>query len=108
MPDSAKLVLTNCPNTEVAQAIARALVSEHLAACVNVLAPCRSFYEWQGKLCEDEEVPVLIKTSAARYAALEARVRELHPYELPELIAVDITAGLPAYLGWVAAQTSPA
>ena len=102
------LILTNCPNAEVAQAIARALVGERLAACVNVLAPCRSFYEWQGKLCEDEEVPVLIKTSAARYAALEARVRELHPYELPELIAVDITAGLPAYLGWVAAQTSPA
>ena len=102
------LILTNCPNAEVAQAIARALVGERLAACVNVLAPCRSFYEWQGKLCEDEEVPVLIKTSAARYAALEARVRELHPYELPELIAVDITAGLPAYLGWVAGQTSPA
>lgn len=101
-----RLVLTTCPNAEVAQAIARALVGERLAACVNVLAPCRSFYTWQGQACEDDEVPLVIKTSAERYAAVEARVRELHPYQLPELVALPVVDGLPAYLAWVAGQTA--
>jgi periplasmic divalent cation tolerance protein len=103
-----RLVLTTCPNAELAQEIARALVNERLAACVNVLAGCRSVYAWQGKVCEDDEVPLLIKTTAARYPALEARLRELHPYELPEVIAVDLVDGLPAYLDWVAGQTAVA
>jgi periplasmic divalent cation tolerance protein len=103
-----RLVLTNCPDGDVAETIARALVSERLAACANILAPCRSIYEWKGRVCEEVEVPVLIKTTAARYAAVEARVRELHPYELPELVAVDLAAGLPAYLDWVAGQTTVA
>jgi periplasmic divalent cation tolerance protein len=104
--DQALLVLTNCPDATVAESIARTLVGERLAACVNVLAPCRSFYAWQGKFCDEPEVPLLIKTTAAGYPALEARLRGLHPYELPEILAVDIAQGLPAYLGWVAGQVA--
>jgi periplasmic divalent cation tolerance protein len=103
---AARLVLSNCPSPEVARMIARQLVERRLAACVNVLAPCHSVYEWQGEVCEESEVPLLIKTSAARYPAVEALIRELHPYELPEIVAVDIAAGLPAYLDWVEGQTA--
>lgn len=106
---SALLVLTNCPDTEVAESIARQLIDQRLAACVNILAPCRSVYEWQGKRCEEVEVPLLIKTTAACYPALEAAIRQCHPYELPEIVAVDIVQGLPAYLGWLVSQvTAPA
>ena len=103
-----QLVFTTCPNAEVAQSIARQLVDERLAACVSVLAPCRSVYVWQGQRCEDDEVPLLIKTTAAGYPALEAVIRRCHPYELPEIVAVDIAQGLPAYLSWVASEVSPA
>lgn len=104
-----KLVMTHCPNAEVAQDIARQLIDGRLAACVNILAPGVSVYAWQGKRCEDVEVPLLIKTTAEAYAAVEAAIRARHPYELPEIVAVDITGGLPAYLDWVAAQvTGPA
>lgn len=99
-----QLVFTLCPNAELAQEIARRLVDLRLAACVNILAPCRSVYEWQGERCEENEVPLLIKTTAACYPVLEATIRQLHPYELPEIVAVDITQGLPAYLGWVTSQ----
>ena len=99
------LVLTNLPDRPAAEALAKALIEARLAACVNILAPCRSVYRWQGKVETSDEVPLLIKTSEARYAALEAAIRALHPYELPELIAVPITQGLPDYLAWVAAET---
>lgn len=105
-PTAARLVLSNCPSSEVARMIARQLIERRLAACVNVLAPCHSVYEWQGEVCEESEVPLLIKTSVARYAAVEALIRELHPYELPEIVAVDIAAGSPAYLAWVEGQTA--
>lgn len=101
-----QIVFTNCPNIEVAETIARRLIEARLAACVNVLASCKSFYEWQGQRCEENEVPLLIKTTADCYPAIEALVRELHPYELPELLAVDIASGLPAYLAWVTEQTT--
>lgn len=77
------LVLTNLPDAASAQALATTLVSERLAACVNLLAPCRSIYRWQGAIESAEEVPLLIKTTAERYAALEAAIRVRHPYELP-------------------------
>ena len=102
-----QLVFTLCPNAELAQTIAHALVDARLAACVNVLAPCRSVYEWQGKRCEENEVPLIIKTTVACYPAVEAKIRQLHPYELPEIVAVNVTQGLPAYLGWVASHVSP-
>lgn len=101
-----QLVFTLCPSAELAQQIARRLVDAQLAACVNILAPCRSIYEWQGKACEEDEVPLIIKTTAACYSAVEATIRQLHPYELPEIVAVDISQGLPAYLAWVAGQVS--
>lgn len=102
------LILTNLPDEPSARALASHLVTERLAACVNILAPCRSVYRWQGKVEDAQEVPLLIKTSAARYTALEAAIRARHPYELPEIVAVPIARGLGAYLDWVAAETLPA
>lgn len=99
------LILTSLPDAASAQTLATMLVSERLAACVNVLAPCRSVYRWQGAIESTEEVPLLIKTTAARYADLEAAIRTAHPYELPEIIAVPIAHGLPEYLRWVATET---
>lgn len=101
------LVLTNLPDAAAAEKLAHSLVEARLAACVNVLAPCRSVYRWQGAVESAAEVPVLIKTTGERYAALEAAIRAAHPYELPEIVAVCIERGLPDYLAWVAAETAP-
>lgn len=103
----ALLVLTNLPDADQAHALARLLIERRLAACVNVLAPCRSVYRWQGEVEEAEEVPVLIKTTGARYPDVEAAIRENHPYELPEIVAVPLARGLPGYLEWVAGETRP-
>lgn len=99
------LVITNLPDQESAQKLADYLVDTRLAACVNVLAPCRSTYRWQGRVESSSEIPLLIKTLAIHYDKLEAAIRARHPYELPEIIAVPINAGLPEYLAWVAAET---
>ena len=99
------LVLTNLPDRAAAEQLASLLIEQRLAACVNILAPCRSVYRWKGVVQRDEEHPMLIKTTAERYPALEKALREGHPYELPEIIAVPIERGLPAYLDWVAAET---
>jgi periplasmic divalent cation tolerance protein len=103
----ALLVLTNLPDTASAQALADHVVSEKLAACVNILAPCRSVYRWQGRIESAEEVPLLIKTTTSRYPELESAIRARHPYELPEIVAVPLSHGLPAYLDWVATETTP-
>lgn len=100
------LVLTNLPDAEAARRLAGHLVEARLAACVNILAGCRSVYRWQGKVEEADEVPLLIKTTADRYPALEAAIRAGHPYELPEIVAVPVCFGLSEYLGWVAAETN--
>lgn len=100
------LCITTLPDEDSAGKLAAALVEHRLAACVNVLAPCRSVYRWQGEVQNDKETPLFIKTSSERYAALEDFLRQNHPYELPELIALDIAQGLPAYLEWLAAETS--
>lgn len=102
------LVFTNLPDRETALALARALVDARVAACVNVLGGCASVYRWQGAVETAEEVPVLIKTRAALYEAVEQVIRERHPYEVPEIIAIPVAHGLPAYLEWVAAETAPA
>lgn len=102
---SALLVFTNLPDRSTALALAHGIVERRLAACVNVLGECTSVYRWQGSLEEAEEVPVLIKTSEAAYPALEAAIRALHPYELPEIVAVPVSRGLPGYLDWVVAET---
>lgn len=102
---TALLVLTNLPDRAAAEKLADALVEKRVAACVNILAPCRSVYRWKDAVQRDEEHPVLIKTTAARYAELEQAIRAMHPYELPEIVAVPIERGLPEYLQWVAAET---
>lgn len=102
---TALLVITNLPDRASAERLANALVEQQLAACVNILAGCDSVYRWQGGIERAHEVPLLIKTSEAAYPALESAVRELHPYDLPELIALKIDGGLPAYLGWLTGYT---
>ncbi|SEP41070.1 divalent-cation tolerance protein CutA [Nitrosovibrio sp. Nv6] len=99
------LIFTNLPDRAAAISLAEKLVDERLAACVNVLAECTSVYHWQGKKESAREVPVLIKTLARHYARLEQLITSLHPYELPEIIAVPISSGLPAYLRWIADET---
>ena len=99
------LILTNVPDVASAEKLAQALVGARAAACVNVLAACRSIYRWQGAVEAANEIPLLIKTTAANYPRVEAIVRAQHPYDVPELIAVPITYGLPAYLDWVAKET---
>jgi periplasmic divalent cation tolerance protein len=99
------LVLTNLPDRETALTLAAAVIEAQAAACVNVLGACTSVYRWQGKIENAEETPLLIKTTAASYAVLEALIRRLHPYELPEIIAVPVARGLPGYLQWVADET---
>jgi len=100
------LVLTTLPDKASADTLALRLVEEHLAACVNILAPCGSVYRWQGAVETASEIPLLIKTTRARYPALEAAIQALHPYDIPELVALSVTAGLPAYLDWVAASAT--
>jgi periplasmic divalent cation tolerance protein len=102
---STLLVLTNVPERAVAERLADMLVEKRLAACVNILAPCRSVYRWQGAVQHDEEHPLLIKTTIERYPALEQALRAGHPYELPEIIALPVERGLAAYLDWVSAET---
>ena len=99
------LVLTNLPDRAAAERLADSLIEKRLAACVNILAPCRSVYRWNDAVQHDEEHPLLIKTSTERYAELEAAIRAGHAYELPEIIAVPVERGLPAYLDWVSAET---
>jgi periplasmic divalent cation tolerance protein len=99
------LVLTNLPDAASAEKLARALVESRAAACVNVLAACRSIYRWHGAVERAEEIPLLIKTTRAAYPLVEAAVRAQHPYDVPELIAIPITHGLPAYLDWLAKET---
>jgi periplasmic divalent cation tolerance protein len=100
-----RLAITSCPSAEVATRLARALVDEHLAACVTVLPGARSTYRWAGAVEEAEELVCVIKTCADRVDALRARLPALHPYEVPELVVMEITDGLPAYLAWVVAAT---
>jgi periplasmic divalent cation tolerance protein len=99
------VVLTNLPDRVSAERLAGVLVERRAAACVNIMAECRSVYRWQGVVEHAEEVPLLIKTTEAAYPELGKLIREHHPYELPEIVAVPVAAGLPAYLDWVAQET---
>lgn len=102
------LVISNLPDRESAESLARAVIEQRLAACANVMAPCTSVYRWQGEVETAAEVPLFIKTTRERYAALEAAIKAQHPYELPEIIAVPVSAGLAGYLNWVATETTVA
>jgi periplasmic divalent cation tolerance protein len=104
--DEVILVITNLPDRAAATRLAQALVERRLAACVNVLAECDSVFRWKGVVETAAEVPVLIKTRTGRYAEVEAAIRELHPYELPEIVAVPVRRGLDEYLQWVADETT--
>ena len=106
LEDGPLLVITNAPGRDVAERIAQALVDKRLAACVNILGACTSVYRWQGEVEHADEIPMLIKTRSARYPEVEATIRQLHPYELPEVIAVPLARGLPDYLEWLAEQTA--
>lgn len=99
------LVLTNLPDAASAETLANALIESRAAACVNVLAQCRSVYRWQGRVETAVEYPLLIKTTVANYPLVEQIVRAQHPCAVPELIAIPITHGLPAYLDWLATET---
>ncbi|HJR73031.1 MAG TPA: divalent-cation tolerance protein CutA [Luteimonas sp.] len=105
MPLPTLVCLSTCPDPETADRIAAALVEERLAACVNALPGVRSTYRWKGDVQRDNETLLIIKTTKDRLERLAERLAELHPYELPELVAVEAAGGLPAYLDWIAAQT---
>lgn len=106
MEDEAILVLCTAPNEDVGAKLARGLVEGKLAACVNVIPGLRSFYVWKGELNDDAEVQLFIKSRLHRYDALEAWLREHHPYDVPEIIALPIEGGSKDYLGWLEAQTT--
>ena len=99
------IVLVTVPARADGERIAEALVVEQLAACVNIVGPIRSIYRWQGEINRDDEHLLLIKTTRARYVELEARVRALHTYEVPEVVALPIEMGSAAYLEWLRAMT---
>jgi periplasmic divalent cation tolerance protein len=100
------IVFVTCNGSEEASQIARTLVEEKKAACANIIAGIRSIYRWQGKVHDDPEALLLIKTTDACYDALEKRIVELHSNDVPEIVAVDIAQGLPAYLEWVVENTA--
>ena len=106
MTDTPVVALSTCPNEQVAQAIAEALVSEGLAACVNQVANVRSTYFWDGRLQNESEILLIIKTVAGRLQAVDARLKALHPYDLPELVALEVIGGNERYLDWVRSGAS--
>ena len=103
--DDIVVLLCTVSNAEQGAELARPLVDEGLAACVNVVAGIRSIYRWKGEVCDDPEALLIIKTRRERLADLAKRVETLHPYDTPELIALPVQAGLQAYLGWVRDET---
>jgi len=96
-----QIIFCTVPDSDTGERIAGHLVEYRLAACVNLLPGIQSVYRWQGKLQKDAEVLLMIKSLKADYAELQAAIRQLHPYELPEIIAVPLSGGLPEYLDWV-------
>lgn len=100
------VVMTNLPDEASAARVAHAVLQARVAACVNRLAPCQSEYWWQGKLEQAQEWPLLIKTTRERYAALEAIIRDVHPYDVPEVVAWSLATGFGPYLRWVREEAS--
>ena len=98
------LVLTNLPDQDIAKRLAESLVEKRLAACVNILDGCTSVYRWQGDIQNDREIPMLIKTHIDRFAEAREEILRLHPYEVPEIVAVPIAQGFEPYLQWIAAS----
>ncbi|GIW73061.1 MAG: divalent-cation tolerance protein CutA [Planctomycetota bacterium] len=100
--------LITTPTADKAAEIARVLVEERLAACVNIVPQVRSIYRWQGRIEDEAEALMVVKTARARFAALQQRVHGLHPYTTPEVIALPLVAGAEKYLRWLGAETAPA
>jgi len=105
LPGAAIIVLTTLPDREAAEALARTLLTERLAACVNIGASVESMYHWRGEIETAREVPVAIKTRALLYSRVEAAIVAAHPYELPEVVAVPIIHASAQYLDWIASET---
>ncbi len=101
MPTPYQMIFCTCPDFDTANRIARHLVTARLAACINILPAVTSVYEWQGEIETAQEQLLLIKSSQPHYAKIEAEIKTLHPYEVPEIIALNIEKGLPAYLKWI-------
>jgi periplasmic divalent cation tolerance protein len=99
------VVLVTCGSEEEALKIANALVGEHLAACVNVIAPIRSIYRWEGKIWDKKEWLLISKTQSHRFAALENKVKSLHSYSVPEIVSLPILEGSSSYLNWLVEMT---
>ena len=106
MTAQTRIVFTSAPDEALAESLAQQLVESGLAACVKALAPCQSTYRWEGKIEQSIEIPLIIVTQAASYEALEQQLRAAHPYDIPEILAIDCSAGLPDYLNWVARVSS--
>ncbi|GAB4182785.1 MAG: divalent-cation tolerance protein CutA [Wenzhouxiangellaceae bacterium] len=106
-PTAMRVVYCTCPDQAVARELARTAVTERLAACANLVPAVTSIYRWQGELCEDGEVLLMIKTTAAACTALEQLIRRLHPYETPEFVVVQVAAASPDYLQWVLDECAP-
>ncbi len=96
-----QLILSTSPNVEIAEQIAQALVTDKLAACVNILPEIKSIYTWQGKIASEQEVQLIIKTKVEMFTAVSDKITQLHPYDVPEIIALDITQGYQPYLHWI-------
>jgi len=104
--NQALVILCTCPDAENAARLATGIVGADLAACVNVLSEIRSIYRWRGKVQDEAESLMIIKTTRARYADLEAWLRDHHPYDLPEVLALPVVAGSEPYIAWLTAETS--
>lgn len=107
MNEAFRLVLSTCPDSDIAAAIGERLVAEQLAACVSIVPGLTSIYRWEGEIQRDAEVLLLIKTTAERFDPLTTTLRQLHPYDVPEIIALPICDGLPDYLSWLTKCTRP-
>lgn len=99
------IILSSWPDLTAAQQAAKLLVEQHLAACVKLLPKAQSYYYWEGQLEQSEEVVVIIKTTQQRYEAIAQTIQHIHPYQVPELIALPISQGLPTYLDWIEKST---
>lgn len=100
-PPKPAIALCTCPHDDAARRLARMLVESRLAACVNIVPGVRSIYEWQGRIEDDQEVLMVIKTDGVRFDALCERLGQAHPYDVPEILKLDVDGGLPAYLDWM-------
>jgi len=105
---SARIVFCTCPDAPTASRLARTLVNERLAACVNVVGGVASTYRWNGEVHVDDEVLLVIKTMADRFEAMQSRLVALHPYDVPEVLAIEPIGGAAPYLAWLERETRPA